>query len=110
VAHLALDTRGANDVRELGERSSTTDDFHAGGLRTGSFGRGRQRRDSVQQAVLTVHQEAEMGEEVGPDEELCDVGQHEAPRERNVTIRLFLLLKLLHVSVVRPSSSKKYVS
>jgi hypothetical protein len=31
--------------------------------------------------VLTVHQEAEMGEEIGPDEGLCDVGHHESPRE-----------------------------
>jgi hypothetical protein len=87
VAHLALDTRGSNEVWKLGEkkvnRRTATDDFHAGGLRTtSSLSRGRQRRDSVQQAVvLTVHQEAEMGEEVGPDEGLCDVGHHEPPRE-----------------------------
>jgi hypothetical protein len=86
VAHLALDTRGANEVRELGkkcvDRSTATDDFHAAGLRTGSLGRGRQRRDCVQKAVvLTVHQESEMGEEVGPDEGLCDVGHNESPRE-----------------------------
>jgi hypothetical protein len=59
-----------------------TDDFLAASLRTGSVNRGIQRRDSVQQAVvLTVYQEAEMWEEVGPDEELCNVGQHEPPRE-----------------------------
>jgi hypothetical protein len=86
VAHLGLDTREANEVSKLGEkcvdRRTATDDFHARGLRTGSLGRGRQRRDCVQQAViLTVHQEAEMGEEVGPDERLCDVGHHEPPRE-----------------------------
>jgi hypothetical protein len=49
---------------------------------TGSLGRGRQRRDCVQKAiVLTIYQEAEVGEEVGPDEGLCDVGHHESPRE-----------------------------
>jgi hypothetical protein len=43
---------------------------------------GRQRHDCVQQAVvLTVHQEVEMGEEIGPDEGLCYVGHHESPRE-----------------------------
>jgi hypothetical protein len=81
VAHLALDIRGANKVWELGkkcvDRSTATDDFDAGSPRTGSLGRGKQRRDCVQQTVvLTVHQEAEMGEEIGPDEELCDVGHH----------------------------------
>jgi hypothetical protein len=86
VAHLALDTRGANEVWKLGEKCvdlrAATDDFHAGSPRTGSLGRGRQRRDCVQQAVvLTVHQEAEMGEEIGPDEGLCDVGHHESPPE-----------------------------
>jgi hypothetical protein len=86
VAHLALDTSGANKVWKLGEkcidRRTATDDFHAGGLRTGSLGRGRQRRDCVQKAVvLTIHQEAEMREEVGPDEGLCNVGHHESPRE-----------------------------
>jgi hypothetical protein len=29
--------------------------------------------------VLTDHQEAEMGDGVGPDEGLCDVGHHEPP-------------------------------
>jgi hypothetical protein len=86
VAHLALDTRGANEVRELGEkcvdRRTANDDFHAGSLRFGSLGRGRQRRDCVEQTVvLTVHQEAEMGDEVGPEEGLCDVGHHESLHE-----------------------------
>jgi hypothetical protein len=86
VVHLALDTRGANEVWKLGEkcvdRRTVTDHFHAGGLRTGSLGMGRQQRDCVQQTiVLTVYQEAEMGEEVGPEEGLCDVGDHEEPRE-----------------------------
>jgi hypothetical protein len=76
VAHLALDIRGANDVWKLGEkgvdRKTATDDFHVEGLRTGSLDRGRLRRDSIQQAiVLTVHQEAEIGEEVDPDEGFC---------------------------------------
>jgi hypothetical protein len=67
VAHLALDTRGANEVWKLGEkcvdRRTAADDFHAVGLQTGSLGRGRQRRDCVQQTVvLTVRQEAKMGE------------------------------------------------
>jgi hypothetical protein len=86
VAHLALDTRGASKVWKLGkecvDRSTSTDDYHAGDLRTRSLGRGRQRRDCVQKAVdLTVHQEADMGEAVGPDEGLCDVGHNESPRE-----------------------------
>jgi hypothetical protein len=86
VAHLTLDTHEANEVWKLGEKSvdrrTVTDDFHAGSLRTGSLGKGRQGSDSVKQAVvLTVHQEAKMGEEVGPDVGLCDVGHHEAPRE-----------------------------
>jgi hypothetical protein len=87
VAHLALDARGANEVWNLGEKCvhqrTATDYFHAGGLRTGSLAIGqKQRRNCVQQAVvLTVHQEAEMGLEVGPDEGLCDVGRHESPRE-----------------------------
>jgi hypothetical protein len=52
VAYLALDTRGANEFWKLGEkcvdRRTDTDDFHAGGLRTGSLGRGDQRRDCIQ--------------------------------------------------------------
>jgi hypothetical protein len=56
VAHLAQDTRGSNEVWKLGENSvdrrTATDDFHTGGLRTGSFGRGGQRRDCVQQTVV----------------------------------------------------------
>jgi hypothetical protein len=37
--------------------------------------------DNDEQTVLTVHQEAEMGEEVGSDEGFCDVGHHEPPCE-----------------------------
>jgi hypothetical protein len=85
AANLALDTRGANEVWKLGENSvdrrTATDDFHSGSLRTGSLG-GADNEVTVQQAVvLIVHQEAEMGEEVGPEEGLCDVGHHEAPSE-----------------------------
>jgi hypothetical protein len=44
-AHLALGTRGANEVWKLGEkgvdRRTATNDFHAGGLRTGSLGKGQ---------------------------------------------------------------------
>jgi hypothetical protein len=58
VAHLALDSSGASEVRKLGQqgidRSTATDDFHAQDQRTGGLGRGRQRRDSIQQAVLAV--------------------------------------------------------
>jgi hypothetical protein len=43
ATRLALDTSGANEVWKLGEkgfdRRTATDDFHAGGLRTGSLGR-----------------------------------------------------------------------
>jgi hypothetical protein len=86
VAHLALDTRGANEVWKLGEkcvdRRTATDDFHAGGLRIGSLDKDRQRSDSVQQAVVvTDHKEAGMGEEVGPDKGLSGVGHHEPPLE-----------------------------
>jgi hypothetical protein len=44
VAHLTLDTRGANEVRKFVkegvDRSTATDDFGAGDLRTGGLGRG----------------------------------------------------------------------
>jgi hypothetical protein len=33
--------------------------------------------DNYVTIVLTIHQEAEMGEEVGPVEGLCNVGHHE---------------------------------
>jgi hypothetical protein len=80
VVHLTKDTRGANEVWKLGEKGVDRKPplmTFTGGLQTGSLGRGRQRRDSIR----TVHQEAEMGEEVGPDEGLFDVGHHELPRE-----------------------------
>jgi hypothetical protein len=72
VAYLALETRRANEVRTFREegvdRSTATGDFDAGDLQTGSLGRGREQRDSVQQAILpTVHQEVEEEEEVGPN-------------------------------------------
>jgi hypothetical protein len=51
VAHLALDTCGANEVRKFGEkgvaRSTANDDFDAVDTRTVGLGRNRQRRDSV---------------------------------------------------------------
>jgi hypothetical protein len=86
VAHLVLDTRGASKVWELGkkyvDRSTASEDFHAGSQRTGSLGRIRKLCDCVQKAVvLTVHQEAEMGEEICPDGGLCDVGHYESPRD-----------------------------
>jgi hypothetical protein len=82
VAHLSLDIRGANKVwkfkEEGADRSTDTDDFDAGDLRTGGLGNGRQRRDSNKQAVVpAVHREVEMGEETSPDEGLSDVGNHE---------------------------------
>jgi hypothetical protein len=92
VMHLALDTREANGTRKFGEegvnQSTTTDDFDTGHLKTGGLVRGRQRCDSVQQVVVpTVHQEAEMGEEVSPMTD-CDIGHHEPPSWCNPRLRL----------------------
>jgi hypothetical protein len=64
-------TRSGNSEGKGVDLRTATGDFHAGSLLTGSLGNGRQRSGPVQQEVLsTVHQEAEMGEEVGPDEGL----------------------------------------
>jgi hypothetical protein len=60
VAHFPLNSSGASEVRKLGEEGvylfPDTDDFDAGDPRAGGLGRCRQRRDAVQQAVVsTVH-------------------------------------------------------
>jgi hypothetical protein len=60
VANVSLNSSGASEVWKLGEESvdrcTATDDFDAGDPRIGGLGRCRQRRDAVQQAVVsTVH-------------------------------------------------------
>jgi hypothetical protein len=63
-------------------RPSTVDYLDAGDPKTGSLGRCRQRRDVVQQTVVsTVHEEAEMCEKIGSDEGLRDVSYYKAPCE-----------------------------
>jgi hypothetical protein len=86
VPHVPLNARGANEVGELGEqgvdRGTGINYLDACIPGAGSLSGCRQRCDVVQQPVVpTVHQEAEMREEVGSYERFRDVGYHEAPRE-----------------------------
>jgi hypothetical protein len=60
VAYVSLNSRGGSEIRKLGgesvDRSTATDYVDAGDPRAGSLGRCRQRRDTIQQAVVsTVH-------------------------------------------------------
>jgi hypothetical protein len=86
VAHLALDTRGANEVWKLGEKSVdrriATDDFHAGICKLAALAEeDNDVSPSSRRLFLQSTKKAGMGEEVSPDERLCDVDHHEPPRD-----------------------------
>jgi hypothetical protein len=85
MTDFALDSGWASEVREFGEeavdRCAVADGLYARDPCAACLGWGRQRRDSVQQAVLAVYQETEMGQEVHADDGMDDVGHHERPRE-----------------------------
>jgi hypothetical protein len=77
VANVSLNPSGTSEVRKLGKKSvdlsTGTDDFHA---------RGSKRCGFIQEAVtFAVHQEAEVGEEIGSYEGSSDVSYNKAPRE-----------------------------
>jgi hypothetical protein len=76
VAHLAHDTRRSNEVWKLRENSldrrTATDDFHA---RADNDVTPSRWRLFLQPTNRTKWKES------GPDEGLCDVGHHKAPRE-----------------------------
>jgi hypothetical protein len=72
VAYFALDFGWASEVREFGEEAvdwcAVIDGLHAWDQCAPCLGRGRQRRDSIQYAVVSaVHRETEMRQEIHAD-------------------------------------------